>query len=173
MWNLIIHGVLVVSLVIGVVVDYRTKRIPNALTLPMIVAGVALNAFRAGNEGSTMAFLGILVGIGVFFIPFIMGGIGGGDVKLMAGIGALKGPYFIFVTFIITALAGGAKALFRLAARKDERSAVWSRLRASVTSIATGVKQQPEEKPSAFPYAICIVIGVIGSFTAGIVLKLW
>lgn len=173
MWNIIIHGVLVVSLIIAVVTDYRTRRIPNTVTLSMIVAGVALNAINAGNKGSTMAFLGILVGIGVFLLPFFMGGIGAGDVKLMAGIGALKGPYFVFVVFIITALAGGVIALIRLVANRDERSAVRSRLRATVVSITTGVKQQPEEAPSAIPYALCIVIGVIGSFAAGIILNLW
>jgi prepilin peptidase CpaA len=40
-------------------------------------------------------------------IPFALGGIGAGDVKLLGIIGALKGPDFVFIAFLAAAITGG------------------------------------------------------------------
>ena len=45
------------------------------------------------------------------FIPFALGGMGAGDVKLMGVVGALKGPEFVWVAFLASAMAGGILAI--------------------------------------------------------------
>jgi prepilin peptidase CpaA len=51
------------------------------------------------------------VGFGLYFLFFVFGGRGGGDVKLMGAYGALLGMGNWFVLFVLTAVLGGAIAL--------------------------------------------------------------
>ena len=91
---LVIGVTLVVSLG-AAVVDGRTGRIPNWLTLPAIVVGLVSHGFAEGRFGLGLSLLGLFL---TALVPWELyrgsGGqaIGGGDVKLAAGIGALWGP---------------------------------------------------------------------------------
>ncbi len=54
---------------------------------------------------------GMALGIGIFILPYLVGGMGAGDVKLMGAVGAVLGPGGVFMAFLATALAGGILAL--------------------------------------------------------------
>lgn len=79
---------------LAAVIDARTGRIPNWLTFPALVTGLATNGVLGGLEGSLWAIVGALL-CGV--IPWVLfrstqgQGIGGGDVKLFAALGAWLG----------------------------------------------------------------------------------
>ena len=103
--------VLVVLLVFSVYFDLTQKRIPNFLTFPAILLGLIIFAVSGGWSGLLQGLSGFGVGIAVFFIPFALGGMGAGDVKLMGAIGALKGLEFILYAAFFTALSGGVFAL--------------------------------------------------------------
>ena len=173
MWNIIIDITLGISLIFAVIKDYKERRVPNILTYGMVVAGIAMNSMKSGTDGAQDALAGCAIGIGVLIIPFIMGGIGGGDVKLMGGIGALKGPYFIIYTFVFTALIGGISSIIRLSLHRGELTAAWNRLRTSLMSVAGGTKPNNESSPWVIPYAICIAMGVACVFATGLFIKLW
>jgi len=87
--------------------DITKKKIPNFITLPVILWGLLTYTIVDGFKGLKFSGAGFLVGLAVFLVPFILGGMGGGDVKLMAAIGALKGWRFVLYTTIFTGLAGG------------------------------------------------------------------
>lgn len=97
--------------------DIKYHRIPNWLTLPSILAGLVLWYLIGGIEGLKMSAIGLGVGFVVFLIPFALGGMGGGDVKLMAAVGALIGwPLVIWAILLscIAALFGAiAKAIWK------------------------------------------------------------
>jgi prepilin peptidase CpaA len=92
-------------------IDCRRHRIPNWLTLGSACAALAYHAGRGGSEGVTVAALGWLLGAAVFFLPFALGGLGGGDVKLMAALGAWLGPGDALWLALYTGVAGGVLAL--------------------------------------------------------------
>lgn len=71
--------------------DLRERRIPNALTVPAFVAGLVYQAAFHGWAGLTDAALGFLLGFGTLFILWIIGGGGGGDVKLMGALSVWLG----------------------------------------------------------------------------------
>jgi prepilin peptidase CpaA len=73
-------------------VDVRIRRIPNAISAPAIVIGVAINGLYFGPAGLLASTGGIMVMVGVLIVPFALGGIGAGDVKMMAAVGAFLGP---------------------------------------------------------------------------------
>ena len=95
-----------VLLAIAAIIDARSRRIPNWLTLLMALSGV-LNALVWGHPTSpTAAFLGLLTGLGILLIPFALGAMGGGDVKMLAGVGAWLGPMATLQVYAIAAVAG-------------------------------------------------------------------
>jgi prepilin peptidase CpaA len=54
---------------------------------------------------------GWIVGAAIFFVPFALGGLGAGDVKLLAALGAWVGPTDALWIALYTGIAGGVLAL--------------------------------------------------------------
>jgi prepilin peptidase CpaA len=79
-------------LTMAVWTDHREHRIPNLLVLAMIIIVLVLQITAAGTGGLVQAAFGILAGLTVFLIPYAMGGMAAGDVKLLAATGAFLGP---------------------------------------------------------------------------------
>src|SRR3989440_5130179 len=84
----------VIFVALCVIVDVRTRRIPNAISGAAMLLGVTLNTAYLGTAGLLDSLAGLGITVGVLLWPFAMGGIGGGDVKMMGAIGALLGPFF-------------------------------------------------------------------------------
>jgi prepilin peptidase CpaA len=91
--------------------DLRTRRIPNWLVLPFLLAGVSVSTWMHGWHGLLMSLAGLGVGSLLFGILCWMGGMGMGDVKLCAAIGAWIGPSQMLTALVMTGIAGGLIAL--------------------------------------------------------------
>lgn len=87
--------------------DVIERRIPNKLTFPIILWGFISGGIYSGFNGMLFSISGFLVGLAVFFIPFAMGGMGAGDVKLMAAVGSILGWKLTVYSALLTAIAGG------------------------------------------------------------------
>jgi len=100
-----------IVLAIATFTDLRSRRIPNWLVLPFLLAGVAISGGMRGWSGVGHSVAGMALG-GVFFgILCLMGGMGMGDVKLCAAIGAWIGPWQMLIAMVLMGLAGGVMAL--------------------------------------------------------------
>jgi len=97
---------LVAAIAIAVVTDLKKQKIPNIITFPLVLYGLAYNGITSGFSGLSFSFFGILTGIGIFIIPYILGGMGAGDAKLMGGAGALIGAKGAFISGIFSILLG-------------------------------------------------------------------
>ncbi|MGN6507035.1 MAG: A24 family peptidase [Tepidisphaeraceae bacterium] len=92
---------LIVFVSLAAVIDWRTRRIPNALNLIIFCTGLGV-AWEGGTHVSfAAALLGSLVGFGLLLPAFVLGAMGGGDVKLLAALGAWCGP--VGVVFVLNA----------------------------------------------------------------------
>lgn len=91
--------------------DLKERKIPNKITLTGILIGILFNIITGGWTGLLHSLLGMFAGLAIFFLPFVMGGMGAGDVKLMGAIGALMGWQFLLMTAIYSALVGGIMVL--------------------------------------------------------------
>ncbi|HKX17003.1 MAG TPA: prepilin peptidase [bacterium] len=116
------YGVLAFALLVVFFTDLEHQIIPNAVTYPGIVVGLALSAAAGDLRPSLIA--GAAAGL-VFLILGVVsrGGMGGGDIKLAAMIGAFLGtPAVIVALFLAVALGGGVGLVLlalRLRSRKD------------------------------------------------------
>ena len=94
---------------------------PNPIPAVGLVAGLAWHGYSAGWRGLLESLSGTVVGFLVFLVFYVLGGMGGGDVKLMAGFGALLGDAQIVPASLWAALAGGLMAAAYLAVRAVAR----------------------------------------------------
>ena len=94
--------------------DLKERRIPNTITFTGIMLGILINLMAEGGAGLMRAILGLFAGLAIFFLPFVMGGMGAGDVKLMGAIGALMGWEFSLMTALYSAIVGGVMVLVHL-----------------------------------------------------------
>ncbi len=104
-------AVLVPGILLASWIDYSQRRVPNWLNLSLIIAGFVVQAAYFGTTGLTAGLLGLLTGFGLLIIPWMMHGMGAGDVKLMAAIGVWLGPALTLYSFALGALIGGVTAV--------------------------------------------------------------
>jgi prepilin peptidase CpaA len=114
---------IVPTVVVGVgstmaaVVDVREYRVPNALTLPLLLLGVLYHTLAGGVEGLQLSLLGAVSGFASLILAYAIGILGGGDVKLVAAIGAWLGLYATLAVVVVSAatavLYSFSTALFR------------------------------------------------------------
>jgi len=98
-------------LLIAAVIDFRIQKIPNLLTIPAATLAVVYHCFTNGISGLLFSIVGLVTGIALLLIPYLLGGMGAGDAKLMGVIGGTIGAKGVFFAFLFTALAGGVYAL--------------------------------------------------------------
>lgn len=149
-----------VLLTLAAVIDYRQRRIPNALSFGGMALGLSLGLGLGGLPGLSNSFLGLLTG-GALFLPFYLArGMGAGDIKLMAAVGSFLGPWHTLLAAITVALLGGviaAWAAFRQGRlRQALRDAALVVFR--IKPLKTLDRSTREE---AIPYGLAIAAGVL------------
>jgi prepilin peptidase CpaA len=91
--------------------DWRSRRIPNWLTVPALLLGIAANSLALGWSGAKESLLGAGLGLGLL-LPFVLiRSLGGGDWKLIGALGAFLGPPRLIAVLVATILVAGAMAL--------------------------------------------------------------
>ncbi len=161
---------LLILLCICVFTDLKSRKIYNIIIFPSLLLSLIVHLFSNGLPGLWFSLSGFLVGLAILLIPYFMGGIGAGDVKLLAVIGALKGTMFVLTTSVYMALIGGVIGLAVLLFRKG----VLSRLKAilfSLSSLRSGVKLplflDKEGLKTTYPYGVAIAGGAVVSLVLG------
>lgn len=126
--------------------DLKRRTVSNWIPLAALAGGLICHLANQGWRGAGTAALGAISGFGVFLIFYLLGGMGGGDVKLMAGFGALLGASRLFEAALWTAGIGGIMAAIVL-------GVAWLRSRWRKDT-------EQASMPKTIPYAPAIAIGV-------------
>jgi len=159
----------VVVVAIATITDLRSRRIPNWLVLPFLLAGIAIAPVLHGWHGLAQSLEGMLLGLVLMGGLAALGGMGMGDVKLCAAIGAWIGPSQLLIALVIMALAGGVMAVC-WALSKGFFGQLMSNTGTLLAGFGKrGLRPDPEfvlENPraKAMPYAPAIAIGTLISF---------
>ncbi len=150
--------------VAGAVFDLASRRIPNAFTLPAIVFGLLLHFTLGGwGELARAAGGGLLCGL-IFFLFFLAGGMGGGDVKLITAAGCTAGLALVGPLLWLTALAGGVMAVSLALYRGRLQQTIRNLWVLAIHHGTAGLVPHPElnlENTQALrlPYAVAIAAG--------------
>lgn len=161
---MLIDLVLVMVLTVCFITDVRQQKIYNIVVMPSILAVLVLNIWCSGFAGLELSSFGFLTGLGILLIPYLLGGIGAGDVKLLAFVGAAKGVFFVLNAAIYMALVGGVVALIIMIFHKQALEFLKS-IFFWLFSRLLGVKRKFEISNSGiknkFPYGTAIVAGAL------------
>lgn len=114
-----LYGFLLIAVLVSAVTDLRSRRIPNLVTYPTVILALSVYGLYAGLPGVFFSLKGLGFGFALLLVPYLLGGMGAGDVKLMAAVGSVLGVRHTFVVFLIIAVIGGVAALAMLAARRQ------------------------------------------------------
>jgi prepilin peptidase CpaA len=167
-----VSGAVVVALgALAVWFDVRERRVPNGLTLPALAIGVVIGALD-GWAGLGSALGGAAFGF-FFALPFfLVGGLGGGDLKLLTAFGAFLGPRRLLTAVVVMALVGGAMAMVAMVRRRAVMRTflnLWVLVRTFGRSTFTGWKGEESEAlltlesegAITVPYAVALSTGAL------------
>ena len=159
----LLDGLLIILLGICLFTDLKSRKIYNKVLLPVLFLALVIQIIPNGWSGLSSSLLGLIVGFLILLIPYMMKGMGAGDVKLMAVIGAIQGPLFIVTTAVYMAVIGGVVALllilFRLIKTKQ-----WLSLFHRNSLMTYGMKLAVVRNHSSnqtLPYGVAIVGGAL------------
>ena len=148
--------IIVIYLVIVAVVDMRTNRVPNWLTLPLLAALLVLRVWR--GEGLTLLAYWVPA-FGLWLINIA----GGGDIKLlMVELALWPSPWFVAVAGGTVAIVGTAVLLSRYKSLTAFARAQY----AAITRLAAGDHPSRSElelygTPGAYLYEVAGAIFVV------------
>jgi prepilin peptidase CpaA len=148
--------------------DLKTRRIPNFLTCGIALSGLVFQLAQHGWGGLWVGSLGLLLGFGLLFLPYLLGGMGAGDVKALAGLGAWLGPHLVVYLFVYMAISGALIALGLLC----WRGTLWSRILQARTSVlnwiicrfhglAPAAASTSKPKSESIPYGVAMALGMV------------
>ena len=172
--------VIVVLVAVGVaaVTDVWKFKIYNAVTLPLLCSGMIYHGLVGGAPDFTASFVGALFGFGILLVFYLMGGMGGGDVKLMAAVGAWLGMPQTFYVFIASSLAAGCYALLLIFAHGKVAETwlnfqiLWHRIMAfgrylGAEDRVEAAVSQADRSSRLIPFAAMVAIGVVATLAWG------
>jgi prepilin peptidase CpaA len=106
----ILAGAILLS-VIAAWTDFRSRRIPNWLTVPGFLVGVAANFSLGGGSGLKTSLLGAGLGLLLLFPFVLLRSLGAGDWKLAGALGAFTGPSVLVNVLLGSVFVAGVMAM--------------------------------------------------------------
>jgi prepilin peptidase CpaA len=156
--------VLIAAALIAGYTDWRTRRIPNWLTVAVVVYGIGFHAERAGWNGFRFSVGGLALGAGLILlpmlIPFAKRGLGAGDVKFLAAVGSIVGAQGVLMVFALATALGAIIGTFVLNRRNDECRMMNDELKTDSTVHRSSFIVHRSE-PVSIPYGIALSVGTL------------
>ena len=154
--------------------DAKVFRIPNALTFPLMLGGIAYHAWVGGWQGMAYSVTGMIAGSLLLLGPYLLGGIGAGDVKLLAAMGAWLQTRLVLLIFGYSGLLLCTVAIYRLS-----RNEAWMRsmllgfriAKCQLMSLGRSlvaqdtveeVRECEARNERLIPFGVCFAIGLCG-----------
>jgi len=145
--------------------DWRSRRIPNWLTVPALAVGIAINSWLAGWQGARLSLLGAGLGLLLLFPFVLVRSLGAGDWKFAGALGAFLGPTPLLNVLVITIVIAGLMALGLIIWKKRIRQTahnIWQILKAYLTLHLPGREFSLENPDSAkVPFGVAMALAVI------------
>src|SRR5713101_9318193 len=116
-----------------------------------------------GLSGLKSGALGMLVAGGLFLVLFVLGAMGGGDMKLMAAVGAWVGSTQVATLMLAAAIAGGVLALGRILFRNMLGETLRNTTRLIYYRLTSGMQLHPElnvqsSSSQRIPFGVAIAV---------------
>jgi prepilin peptidase CpaA len=101
--------------------DYRSRRIPNWLTVTGLVLGVGANSWLRGWPGAQDSVLGAGLGLALLSPFVLMRMFGEGDWKFVGALGSCLGAHNLLTVLVLAILVNGLMAAIMVVRKKRVR----------------------------------------------------
>jgi prepilin peptidase CpaA len=143
--------------------DTLYAKIPNLFSLLLTLSGFGLHYWLQGPAGLWIALLGLSTGFSLLIVPYLLGGMGAGDVKALAALGALLGAGTILQVALYMFLAGGLMSILHYLCNRNPLTQCRAGLNALTVFLYTRdikiLKPDSNSVSLRFPYAAAIAFG--------------
>ena len=145
--------------------DWRSRRIPNWLTVPGLVIGIAYNSVAFGWPGAKSSLLGAGLGLGLLLPFVVIRSFGAGDWKLIGALGAILGPSHLLIVLLGTILVNGILAVAMIIQKKRVRRTLRN-IGILVSSLASFHMPGPElsidhAEALNVPFGVAVAVTVV------------
>jgi prepilin peptidase CpaA len=169
----IIVGLAVVLALMAGWTDWRSRRIPDWLTVPGFLAGVAANVLLGGLAGLKGSLLGAGLGL-LVLLPFVfLRSLGAGDWKLAGALGAIVGWQVLADLLMGSVLVAGIMALALVIYKRRFKETMRNigRLLASMFMLRMPGAEVSLDNPQSLkvPYGVALALTTV-LFSVG---KVW
>src|SRR5215471_11089856 len=172
------------GMVLAAVIDGVAYKVPNWVTLPLVLSGWMLGLCHdlnlgvdAGTGGIGRAVLCTFLGYALLLPVLFIGGVGAGDVKMQMGFGAWVGAFFglgeglkvVLYAFCAAAIIGGILALIMIVVRRqfqrnleNTREIVADLLNAPGLDAINQKAKVRKTRLHLLPYGVPLCLGFVG-----------
>src|SRR5437879_4642008 len=145
--------------------DWRSRRIPNWITVPGLVLGVVVNSLASGWPGAKAAVLGALLGVALL-LPFVLiKSLGAGDWKLVGALGAFLGPGPLVTVLVVAIFVAGVMAMALIIYKRRVRQALRNvgRILAALFTLRLPASDLSLENPESLkiPFGVAVAFAVV------------
>jgi prepilin peptidase CpaA len=152
--------------------DWRTRRIPNWLTVSGFALGIVLHSWITGWRGTLVAIEAAGLGLVILLPLVLMRALGAGDWKLMGALGAITGPQIFLRVLLASIFVSGLMAVVLMIRTKRVKSTLHN-LAVLVHGFFTfGLRPSPVislDNPTLLklPFGVATAIGTFICFVQG------
>jgi prepilin peptidase CpaA len=158
----VVLGLAVALALIAGWTDWRSRRIPNWLTVPGFLAGVSANLLASGWAGLKTSLLGAGLGL-ILLLPFVfLRSLGAGDWKLAGALGAIVGWEVLANLLMGSVLVAGIMALMLVIYKRRFKETLRNigRLLASMLTFRMPGAEVSLDNPQSLkvPYGVALAL---------------
>lgn len=124
--------------------DWRTRRIPNWLTVPGLLTGLLANWLVFGPPGLWMALKGAGLGLALLLPLVLVRGLGAGDWKLIGAVGAILGAAQMLLVLLGTVLITGLMGVVQITRARRWKGTLKNILEIVLVMTTFGVRSRPD-----------------------------
>ena len=149
--------------------DWRTRRIPNSVTVSGALAGLAANMILRGWHGALISLEGAGLALGLLLPLVLLRGFGAGDWKLMGAMGAVMGWQAMLSVLFVSALISGAMALQQIVAARRVKETLGNVMTLVMGFATFGLHVNPEislDNPNLMkqPFGAAVAVATVFIF---------
>jgi prepilin peptidase CpaA len=152
-------------------VDFRTRKIPNWLTVPAFFAGLALRTTLGGWPGLKASLEGTGLAL-ILLLPLVlMRALGAGDWKLMGAVGAFLGPVLFLFVLLGSIFVSGLMAIVEMMRTRRVKETFHNLFVLVQGFFSFGLRANPEisldnPKLLKLPFGVAVAISTLLCFLA-------
>lgn len=153
-----------VIVIIALVIDVISLKIPNKITVPALVAGLIFAVTTGGLPKLGYSFVGSIIGFTMMYILYRFKAVGAGDVKLFAALGSWTGAVFVCYSAVYSILYAGLLGVCLFFVVRPLVNNVFSSIVTKTHLSQTGMWTMLMKQRAAdvhIPFMITVVPGVV------------